>query len=159
MTLVPLGLFLPEHYAGYTRTLPVSGIVQASKPDAPIDDYQADLRHPSIVLMPSQYRPSARAMLITGSSMDDGSDNDKVIRHGDLVLIDTNITYSVYSPHKITVFETPNGYVAKLRKTVRGKHVLVSLNPNVPPIRDMTEYRIVGSVYAKYIGPRQIVYL
>ncbi|EYB68902.1 hypothetical protein DEIPH_ctg013orf0004 [Deinococcus phoenicis] len=134
--------------------LPVSGIVQASRPDAPVDDYYADLRQVVVTLTASQYRPGARAMLITGDSMDDGT--ECAIRSGDIVLVDTNITYSIYSPHKITVFETPNGYVAKLRTVLNGKHVLASLNPNVPPIRNMTGYKIVGSVYAKYVGARQV---
>lgn len=160
MYSTPSGISIPSHYAHNTRTLIVSGVLQASAPDAPVDDdgmsYEGDGPR-TLILTPIQCRASARAMVVVGNSMDDGT--DRAIRHGDIVLVDPNITFSVYHDTTNTVIRTPNGYIVKHRGRHRGKHLLLSRNTNYPPIKFEPDWRMVGVVYARYLGPKQVKWL
>ncbi len=147
-----------NNYAQNTRQLTLSGILQASPPDAPNDDgMESEEDDALITLLPVQYRPRARAMRVIGHSMDDGS--DKAIRHGDIVLVDPQITYSIYHNTRNTVIATQNGYIVKERGMHRGRHLLLSRNPNYPPIRCDPNWRLVGVVYAVYLGHKQVKWL
>nr|WP_232337673.1 S24 family peptidase [Deinococcus arboris] len=133
--------------------------MQASVPEAPVaDDGLAwEGPPPTLVLTPTQYRPHARAMLVIGHSMDDGS--EQAIRHGDIVLVDPRILGSVYHNTRNTVISTRNGYIVKERGLVNGKHLLVSRNPDYPPIKFDPEWRMEGVVYARYLGKKQVKFL
>lgn len=145
-------------YAQNTRRLTVSGILQASLPEAPNDDgMESEEDQGLLTLVPTQYRPQARAMRVIGHSMDDGS--DRSIRHGDIVLVDPQITYSIYHNTRNTVIATQNGYIVKERGMHRGRHLLLSRNPNYPPIRCEPSWQFVGVVYAVYLGPKRVKWL
>lgn len=160
MYSTPSGISIPSHYAHNTRTLIISGVLQASAPDAPVDDdgmsYEGDGPR-SLILSPIQCRSRARAMVVVGNSMDDGTDS--AIRHGDIVLVDPQILGSIYHNTTNTVIATSNGYIVKERGRVKGKHMLLSRNPDYPPIRFEPDWRMVGVVYARYLGPKQVKWL
>lgn len=137
-------LFLPKHYADNIRTLAVSGIVQASRPISPVDthgDFEFD-RDLEILLRGAQYYPGAQVYQVVGNSM------SNLIEHGEIVLVNPNDEFNYSRP---CIFETPNGYVVKLRGLYRGKPALLSFNKSVAPITDMTDFRSRGSVYAVYL--------
>lgn len=159
MPYAPSGIALPRHYVGNTRTLILSGVLQASVPDAPVDDdgLVFEGAPPPLILTPTQYRPGARAMLVIGHSMDDGTEH--AISHGDIVLVDPHILGSIYHNTRNTVIGTPNGYIVKERGLVNGKHLLVSRNPNYPPIKLHPDWRMEGVVYARYLGRKQVKFL
>lgn len=149
---MPASLFLPRSPLRTHYTLQLSGIVQASIPFAPADDDDFDLMHSvEIMLRGAQYQPHARAFQVTGSSMDDGT--ARAIRHGDIVLVNSRDAFNTSRP---CLFETPNGYIIKSRSLLGGKHVLVSKNPEVAPIVDMTDIRPCGSVYGVYLEPYRV---
>lgn len=145
-------LFVPRSTARTHYVLQLSGIVQASIPFAPADDDDFDLMHSTdILLRGAQYQPHARAFQVTGSSTDDGT--AKAIRHGEIVLVNSRDAFNTSRP---CLFETPNGYIIKSRSLLGGKHVLVSKNPEVAPIVDMTDIRPCGSVYGVYLEPYRV---
>lgn len=139
-------LYVPERYAPNIRVLNLYGIAQASLPTSPVDDewdYEYEQRL-EILIRGSQYRPGARAYQIVGSSMGD------TLRNGEIALVDPN---DAYNTHRPCVFETPNGHIVKRRGLKYGRPVLLSDNPQVAPISDMTDIKAVGSVYAAYLRP------
>ena len=139
-------LFLPKHYAPNIRTLTVSGIVQASPPISPVDshgDFELN-RALEILLIGAQYYPNAQAYQVVGHSM------SGLIEHGDIVLVNPNDEFNFLRP---CIFETPNGYVVKMRGLHKGKPALLSHNRSVQPITDMTDFRSRGSVYGVYLKP------
>lgn len=150
--------YLPKKQSERVRVLHITGYVQASEPMAPADDGmewipQAD----AITLLAAQYRPGALAMKVTGHSMDDGS--ERAIRHGDVVLVDPNLTFSVHHNNAATIYATQNGYIVKERGLFQGRHCLLSRNPNYGPIFEQAGFRMVGSVYARYEGTKQVKWL
>lgn len=158
MTSTPSGISLPRHYVNNTRTLIVSGVLQASVPDAPITDEGMTFDPPPpLILTRTQCRPNARAMIVTGNSMDDGTEG--AIRHGDIVLVDPDITYSIYHNTNNTVIRTQNGYIVKERGRHNGRHMLVSRNPNYPPIKFEQDWVMVGIVYARYVSKKVVKWL
>lgn len=137
-------LFLPKDYAPNIRTLGLSGFVQASPPWSPIDThdgFELD-RVLEIFLVGSQYYPSAQAYQVVGHSM------SGLIEHGEIVLVNPHDEFNYHRP---CIFETPNGYVVKLRGLYKGKPALLSYNKSVAPITDMTDFRARGCVYGVYL--------
>lgn len=135
----------------------VSGVLQCSVPVSPVDDDELAFDFtPSITLAPSQYRFGARALVVAGSSMDDGG--PKAIRAGDIVLASPH-DYVYSGRNRVAVFETPNGYVGKRRGLVGGKLALLSDHPDVEPILDLEGFKYIGVVYAIYQGPKRVIWL
>lgn len=145
---MPASLFLPRSYVRDSRTLALYGVAQASAPLAPVDtdDFEVDSSF-EIMLKGTQYYPGAQAYQVIGHSM------TGLIEHGDIVLVNP---YDAYNQTRPCIFETPNGYVVKLRGVDRGKPALLSLNDNIPPVTARAEYIPRGCVYAVYLRPFQI---
>lgn len=149
---MPASLILPRSPLRTNYTIQLSGVVQASIPFGPADDDDFDLMHSiEIMLRGGQYQPHARAFQVTGNSMDDGT--RRAIKHGDIVLVNSRDEFNSVQP---CLFETPNGYIIKIRDVVNGSPALVSKNPTVEPISDMTDIRPCGRVYGVYMGPYRV---
>lgn len=146
---MPPSLFLPKSYVRNIHSLDLYGVVQASAPLAPVDtDDLEEYYRLEILLKGTQYYPGAQAYRVVGHSM------SGLIEHGDIVLVNP---HDAFNQHRPCVFETPNGYVVKLRGLdERGRPALVSTNPDHGPIRDRSEFRPVGCIYAVYQGPFSI---
>jgi len=143
---MPPSLFLPRSYVRDIRNIRLSGIAQASAPISPVDthgDFEIE-RRLEILLRGSQYYPGAQAYQVVGHSM------SGLIEHGEIVLVDPN---DRFNSHRPCLFETNNGFVVKTRGVMKGKHVLLSHNPSVPPITDLTDFMARGCVYGVYLKP------
>lgn len=140
---MPASLLLPRSSVRNVHSLTVYGVLQASIPLAPVDsdDFEVD-NTLEILLKGTQYYPGAQAYRVVGTSM------TGLIEHGEIALVNP---HDAFHPRRPCVFQTPNGYVVKMRGLDRrGKPALLSLNPDVPPILDRSEFIPVGSVYAIY---------
>lgn len=144
---MPASLFLPRSYVRNIHSLEIYGIAQASEPMSPVDsddDFQRDYSL-EVLLRGAQYYPGAQAYRVIGYSM------TGLIEHGEIVLVNP---HDAFNQHRPCIFETPNGYVVKLRGLDdKGRPALVSRNSNYPPIRQRGEYFPRGCVYAVYEGP------
>lgn len=144
-------LFLPRSSVRSVYSISVSGIVQASAPICPVDsDFEAE-DSLELLLRGAQYKPHVKAFRVIGQSM------SGIIEHGDIVLVDSQDEFNTNRP---CIFETPNGYVVKLRGLHEGRFALLSApGANIPPITDMTDIYPRGCVYARYKRPYAIQYV
>lgn len=137
------------NYVHNIRRVAVFGVAQASPSTYPVDDFELD-PSPEVLLTASQYHPGAQAYQVFGHSM------SPEIEHGDIVLVNP---HDGFHPRRPCLFKTPNGHVIKMRGLHKGKHALLSLNPDVPPVLAQGDFIACGCVYAVYEGAFRVRYI